>query len=222
MDLIGIGKIALGFTILIASHEFGHALAAILCNVPVKKFSIGIGPGIKIPIPKINYLIISPIVIGGFVELDEEALSEKSFLKKLFVYSAGILMNILLTLVILCSLEGSLMAGAQRFFVWINLFISTLMGGAPTEFAGPIGIGKLFLMKNYWQLIALISLNLAVFNLIPIPPLDGGRIFISILGKIIGNGNAALVNRVLTLVGVVALLSFLIFATFHDIARLTH
>lgn len=222
MDLIGVGKIALGFTILIASHEFGHALAAILCNVPVKKFSIGIGPGIRIPFPKINYLIISPIVIGGFVELDEETLSEKSFLKKLFVYSAGILMNILLTFVILCLLEGGLMAGAQKFLVWINLFFSALMGGAHAEVTGPIGIGKLFLMKNYWQLIAIISLNLAVFNLIPIPPLDGGRILISGLGKIIGNGNAALVNRILTLIGVAALLFFLIFATFQDIAKLTH
>ena len=130
-------------------------------------------------------------------------------------------MNILLTFIILCFLEGGALAGAQRFYIWINLFFSALTGGiSSADIAGPIGIGKLFLTKNYWQLIALISLNLAVFNLIPIPPLDGGRIFISGLGKIIGKRNANIINLVLTKVGVIALIFLLFYTTLHDITKL--
>jgi len=55
-------------------------------------------------------------------------------------------------------------------------------GEVPTEVAGPLGIKAMTDMaaemgfRFFLQLVALLNLNLFIFNLLPIPALDGGRL----------------------------------------------
>ena len=68
------------------------------------------------------------------------------------------------------------------------------------------------------QLCVLLNLNLAVLNLLPLPPLDGGKIVMGILEKI-----CAPLRRLelpLTIAGWVVLLGLMLYATALDISRI--
>ncbi|OGY66139.1 MAG: hypothetical protein A3A16_02415 [Candidatus Harrisonbacteria bacterium RIFCSPLOWO2_01_FULL_44_18] len=229
--LIGLLKIAFCFVLIISIHELGHAIAAILCGVKVKRFSIGIGPGLKIKnVPILNELIISPIFLGGYVMLDEEALTQKSLLKKLFVYVSGMLSNVLLAILLLVILGANFFKAVfVSFTIWLGgwpIFIAILMKGnvrPEDSVSGPIGIGQMLVGDSmpYLLTVAFISLAIAMFNVLPLPPLDGGRILMAFLEKFLGNQRAAKINRVLQIVGIILLLSLLVFATFNDVVKIS-
>lgn len=68
--------------------------------------------------------------------------------------------------------------------------------------------------------LCFISLNLAVVNLLPIPALDGGHLIFLIIEKLKGSPVSDRVLGYSQMVGVVLLLSLMIFATYNDILRL--
>lgn len=68
--------------------------------------------------------------------------------------------------------------------------------------------------------LCFISLNLAVVNLLPIPALDGGHLMFLIIEKIKGSPVSDRVLGYSQMVGVVLLLSVMIFVTYNDILRL--
>lgn len=70
----------------------------------------------------------------------------------------------------------------------------------------------------FW-LIGLLSANLAVVNLLPLPPLDGGRIFMAILQKLTGNRVNPSLERAFYLAGFIFLMTFLVWITYFDITR---
>lgn len=94
------------------------------------------------------------------------------------------------------------------------------------EVSGPVGLVKVVDetasagVTAYLVLLALVSLNLALINLLPIPGLDGGKLLFIIL-KIISFGriNDDMENRA-TLAGMVFLLGLFIFITINDIGNL--
>ena len=92
--------------------------------------------------------------------------------------------------------------------------------------SGPVGIYKLteqttqIGMTSTLSLIALLSLNIGIFNLIPLPVLDGGRIFIILLEKISGRKISEKVETAIMSVGVLLLIGIMVFATWQDIMRL--
>ncbi|HEX9045250.1 MAG TPA: M50 family metallopeptidase [Candidatus Limnocylindrales bacterium] len=95
------------------------------------------------------------------------------------------------------------------------------------EAAGPIGIAAT-VGDVFWQvgigatlyLAALISANLALFNMLPFPPLDGGRIVMAVIKSLVGTRVSVRIERLTYLVGFAFLFAFLIWVTFFDIARL--
>ncbi len=125
------------FIFIIAGHEAGHALAARAFGVGIKKFSIGIGPGITIFRTKNFPVVFSPIILGGYIIMKSRYMPEEEqaaiagtcyedalYWKKMVILSAGVLMN-LLTAVILLSILFIFFPGAevqalgQRFVVRI-------------------------------------------------------------------------------------------------------
>jgi regulator of sigma E protease len=69
-------------------------------------------------------------------------------------------------------------------------------------------------------IIALISLNLAFFNLIPFPALDGSRILFSLVELIIRKPIPRKVEAAIHAVGFLILLGLLFLITLKDILRL--
>jgi regulator of sigma E protease len=68
-------------------------------------------------------------------------------------------------------------------------------------------------------LIGMLSANLAVVNVLPIPPMDGGRIAVSIIQRLSGNRISAAFERAVYLVGFLALMALLVWITYFDIQR---
>lgn len=92
--------------------------------------------------------------------------------------------------------------------------------------SGPVGIfaimaqaGSLGLIYIF-QLTALISLNLAVLNLIPFPALDGGRFLFLLIEKIKKTPVPWRIQAVINAVGLAALLVLMILVTIKDVSRL--
>lgn len=69
-------------------------------------------------------------------------------------------------------------------------------------------------------LAALISVNLGILNLLPIPVLDGGHIVFFLAEMAIGKPVSAHFRAVSAQVGMVLLLALMVFATWNDLARL--
>ena len=70
------------------------------------------------------------------------------------------------------------------------------------------------------SILFFISVNLAFFNLLPIPLLDGGHILFIILEVIIRKKISTQVREVVTAFGIIILVSLMVFAFFNDIALL--
>lgn len=92
--------------------------------------------------------------------------------------------------------------------------------------SGPVGIvglvgdfsrfGFIFLI----QLTALLSINLALINLIPFPGLDGGRILFLAIEKIKGRPFHWKVSQAVNAAGLALLIGLMILVTYHDILKL--
>ena len=95
-----------------------------------------------------------------------------------------------------------------------------------SEISGPVGIANIFSQASglgisyIISMVALISVNLAVINLIPFPALDGGRLlFVAIEGVIRKPIHLKFVTVVNT-IGFFLLLTLMVVVTVHDILRL--
>lgn len=110
---------------------------------------------------------------------------------------------------------------------FINLLWGFLtQGKVLVDFVGPVGIfgvasqagslGFLYLI----QLVAMISLNLTVLNILPFPALDGGRLLFVLIEKIKGSPLKPNFERTANAVGFLLLLLLMIAITVRDVARL--
>ena len=108
-----------------------------------------------------------------------------------------------------------------------NEIFGMFMGNRDPQVAGPVGIAQISgeVARAGWvplaELAALLSLNLAIINLLPIPALDGGRLVFVLLewvrrGKRIRPEREGLVH----LVGFVVLISFIVVVSYFDILRI--
>jgi len=68
--------------------------------------------------------------------------------------------------------------------------------------------------------LCLISVNLGVLNFIPIPALDGGHILFALYEIVSGRKVSVAVQNIFQIIGVVLVLSLLVFVTSNDIQRL--
>ncbi len=125
--------------------------------------------------------------------------------------------------------------GAQRTVDALGLIVGGLgqLGDAivnrPTEappVAGPVGIATQ-IGDVFWKLgpiytlyvTAILSANLAVVNILPFPPLDGGRMLMITLKRFFGSRISVRAEQLTYMVGFVFLFAFLIWVTGFDIAR---
>jgi regulator of sigma E protease len=70
------------------------------------------------------------------------------------------------------------------------------------------------------KFIALISINLGVLNLLPIPILDGGHLVFFTLEGLMGRPVNLKMQEMAQQVGIVALISLMAFAFYNDLVRL--
>jgi regulator of sigma E protease len=131
-------------------------------------------------------------------------------------------------------------AGAAKYAVNTNLQLIRLTGKALGQFftgqrsasntlSGPVGIYKAAansVQENGWEgvftMLAFLSLNLGIFNLLPIPVLDGGAIFIMLIEGALGTMGMKLSMRVrdrIQQVGFVMVLLLMVFVITNDVLK---
>jgi regulator of sigma E protease len=117
---------------------------------------------------------------------------------------------------------GDVIAKTFQGFWW--LMSGRISATGPDGAVGPVGIVQVSaqaVQQNlYPVLLAFISVNLGILNLIPILPFDGGHIFFNTLESIRGRKVSPRVMERAAAVGVVLLLTLFVFLTFNDIRRL--
>ncbi len=94
-----------------------------------------------------------------------------------------------------------------------------------TSLAGPVGIATMSVetarrgLEGLWMLIALLSVNLAILNLLPIPILDGGQILVNVLEAIIGRPFSLRTREYILRVGLVAIGALFLLVMINDGCR---
>lgn len=89
---------------------------------------------------------------------------------------------------------------------------------------GPISIGQIFPTEwnweYFWRVTALLSVILAIMNVLPIPALDGGHVLFLLIEVITGRKPSDKVLMVAQMIGMALLFALMFYATWNDIARL--
>ena len=92
------------------------------------------------------------------------------------------------------------------------------------QMVGPVGISeqvaKTDSLVEFFYLMAVISLSLGVTNLLPFPPLDGGKIVMIVIEGVTRKPISEKVQINIQLFGMALLLTLSLFVTFNDVSRI--
>lgn len=127
-------------------------------------------------------------------------------------------------------LINSLIKGVEQAVFWtvftITYLARSLIKLAAPELSGPVGIAQVVAQtaKTGWQnvlyLLGLISNGLAIFNLLPIPLLDGGHILFALWEGITKKPMTKKKMQFANALGLAFILTIFVFATYNDLMRL--
>lgn len=96
----------------------------------------------------------------------------------------------------------------------------------PEGVAGPVGIAQLtyqFVQEGPMSLmrfVALLSLSLAIINILPLPALDGGRLLFIVIEVVTGKRVSTKIEAVIHAAGFLLLIALIFAVTYNDILRL--
>lgn len=119
------------------------------------------------------------------------------------------------------SITAAMTVGILEFFK--NIFIGQ---GSLEGLAGPVGIVSIVSdastlgFVHLLSLTSIISINLAIINLLPFPALDGGRLFFLLIEAIKRTPIKPEVANIANGIGFLVLIAFMVFITFHDVVKL--
>ncbi len=128
------------------------------------------------------------------------------------------------------SLSEAFIIGTERsIFVTRAVFdgiVQMVTGRATEDVAGPLGIARMagtvagvgFL--QFLLFIGIISLNLGLLNLFPIPMLDGGILFLTVAEALVGRKLPERALYYIQMVGIAILLGLFLLGTMNDITRM--
>jgi regulator of sigma E protease len=97
---------------------------------------------------------------------------------------------------------------------------------SPKTLSGPIGIAVMSSEAahegpiSFFALMAMVSLNLAIFNLLPIPILDGGTLLMLIIEMLLQREVSLRVKETVFKLGFVFLMMIVVFVIYNDISRI--
>ena len=119
----------------------------------------------------------------------------------------------------------------ERNVEWSGLIVETLWGlltaeTSPRQLVGPVGIAQLsggaaeMGLVALLSLMSMISLNLGILNLLPVPVLDGGHIVIMALEGVSRRDFSIRAKERMLLVGFVVLMMLMVTVVYNDLTRI--
>lgn len=156
----------------VAVHEAAHAAMAVRAGGAVKEVGIGFGPPLLRFRVRALPVVIRALPLGGYAAIDAERIPPR---RRIAMLLAGPVANILAGLPLLVGLRRHpsvpLAVGGERR-VGIAGFAGTLGALAQAAACGVGAVGRL---------AGAINVGLGVMNLLPIYPLDGGHVVMSVM-----------------------------------------
>lgn len=238
--------IVLGVAILIGSHEASHMIVAKRFGVKVLRFSLGFGPILFAKKFKDTSYELRLLPLGGFVQCAGETPGSKvkggffstSWWKRALIALAGPITNLLLGFLLIYwillvnhwSEFGALTRAVEISWKIVLLTLQWLVGffyhtSKVSDLSGPVAITHIMvqsLKENFLQFIwilAAMSMSLGLFNLFPIPGLDGGHIFLYLLEGLRGKQFSSKVYTIWGYFGFILLVSLMVFITVLDLLK---
>lgn len=108
---------------------------------------------------------------------------------------------------------------------WLTLKGMLLSQVSTRNIGGPVAIGQISysFAENGWPkllyFLCMLSVNLALINLLPVPVLDGGHLLFLVVEKVKGSPVSERVVGYSQLVGVVFIVGLMVYVTFNDVRR---
>jgi len=109
---------------------------------------------------------------------------------------------------------------------WFSQLVQLVTGRLGLDVAGPVGIAVMVgqAVQQGWLsillLAAALSANLGLFNVLPIPVLDGSRLWLIVVEAVRRRPMDPVKESMIHMVGFVFLVLFVLFVTYHDLLRL--
>jgi regulator of sigma E protease len=248
--MFSILAVILGLAAVIGIHEGSHMLVSKLFGVKVLKFSLGFGPVLFSKKIGDTQYQLAVLPLGGYVQCDGEdpesnvahGFFSVPWYKRALIALAGPIANLILGFVMIAALlmffKGwPIIQGMEQAYKISSMITTESMkavGGMVTHtvpassLSGPIMVTKLLTASvaegaaQFLFILAVISLSLGLFNLFPIPGLDGGHIFLYLLEGLWGKKFSQKVYLVWGYLGMILLVSLMLFTCFLDIGKLLH
>ncbi len=237
------------FTVIVLVHEFGHFIAARKAGVKVYEFSIGFPFSPKIITlfrHKETEFTLRLLPLGGFVSFSKEGEGESidlfnaSYFNRALIMSAGSAFNILFAFLIFILVfvfgkhyplsEAILMSANTVWAVFAGtagFFFDLFSGNGTAEgLVGPLGIASLAgkaAVKGFISLLyfsGLLSISLGIINLLPMPALDGGHLFMLLIEAMRRKPLSLKIHQTVSVVGILLFIILTVFVTYRDIVRL--
>jgi regulator of sigma E protease len=190
-------------SLLVLIHELGHLWAAKWAGIPVAGFSVGFGPKLWSFRRGGTEYAFRLLPLGGYVlpaAESYEEFQEIPLIRRLAFYLGGPLANLAAAVPLLSLLNAEHGATGFRALVlapFVQAATSGYQGLAalPAQLAsfqqlqGMVGIvhtgGQAVAQGHLVELALGLTLSFALLNLLPIPILDGGKIFLALLEKVV-------------------------------------
>ena len=234
---MGYISVILALGALIFIHELGHFLTALKLGIPIERFSLGFGPKIASGRWMGTEFRLSLIPFGGYVLPKVREIEDFYAIpvrKRVLFSLGGPAANFVAAYVLLLGLNlfnrgfgGDLLVApmVQMFAMTAGVFTSYGMllkdPGAVSGAVGMVTQGGTFVGGSLARLTiftVFLSINLGLFNLLPIPALDGGKILFTFLEKV--HVKARKLQLPVTIVSLILLVALMGITTVMDIARI--
>ena len=226
--LAGLG----GISLVIIVHEMGHFLFANFFCVPTPIFSLGFGPAFfDLPIGETTFQL-ALLPFGGYVEMDPAALAAQPYIPKMLILFGGIIFNFIFAYCIIFYYKIFSKHKKTTMKSTMTSMKQLLSHTQPEEenntpvVMGPIGIiaimGKSLAINSqlFWHIVALISLNVGVFNVLPLPFFDGGKALIATIEMLSGRTISPTILWYITMIFIALFMVCVAKITFSDVKRL--
>ena len=164
---------------------------------------------------------------------EEGSFSNASIPKRIAIVAAGGIVNIifaiLLYIVLVAIVTGDFVRAVSStgnfiMAMWESIKLIFTGGVTVNDLMGPIGISEVVAQTSsvidFLYIMALVSMSLGVTNLLPFPPLDGGKILIYIIEAIRRKPLKENFELKLQMIGFLALITLSVYVAFNDVGRI--
>lgn len=170
MPLAAAGYVVLGLLVATVVHEGGHAISLRVDDLPIDELGVA--------------LLFGVVPLAAYVK-PTEAVDDAPARARLRLFAAGVANNVAVTvLVVLGFLVVGLDTVADAYLVYFGWLYTAAAPPTATD------VASLGVVVNTLFWVGFMNANLALFNALPIWPLDGGKVFRIGVEELVGDGAA--------------------------------